>query len=108
LHAVITDADALAAAADAEGAAKTAMDLAQKRVDNGYGDYLTELAAAMVYQQAVLAEVQARATRLGDSAALYQALGGGWWNRKTNPLTGQESAAGAVVSRAAARTAAAN
>jgi hypothetical protein len=37
----------------------------------------------MVYQQAVLTEVQARATRLGDSAALYRALGGGWWNRKT-------------------------
>jgi NodT family efflux transporter outer membrane factor (OMF) lipoprotein len=85
LHAVLTDADALAAAADAERAAKTAMDLAQKRLDNGYGDYLTELAAAVVYQQAVLTEVQARATRLGDSAALYQALGGGWWNRKTGP-----------------------
>jgi len=85
LHAVLTDADALAAAADAERAAKTALDLAQKRLDNGYGDYLAELAAAMVYQQAVLTEVQARATRLGDSAALYQALGGGWWNRKTDP-----------------------
>ena len=83
---IVTDADALAAAAvEAERAAKTAMDLAQKRVDNGYGDYLTELAAAMVYQQAVLTEVQARATRLGDTAALYQALGGGWWNRTTAP-----------------------
>ncbi len=95
LHAVVTDADTLAAAAEAERAAKTAMDLAQKRLDNGYGDYLTELAAAMVYQQAVLTEVQARATRLGDSAALYQALGGGWWNRKTGPLTGQSNAAAA-------------
>jgi hypothetical protein len=27
--------------------------------------------------------VQAQATRFGDTAALYQALGGGWWNRKT-------------------------
>jgi outer membrane protein TolC len=26
--------------------------------------------------------VQAQATRFGDTAALYQALGGGWWNRK--------------------------
>ncbi len=85
LHAIVTDADALAAAAEAERAAKTAMDLAQRRLDNGYGDYLTELAAAMVYQQAVLTEVQARATRLGDTAALYQALGGGWWNRERPP-----------------------
>jgi len=89
LHAVVTDADALAAAAEAERAAKTAMDLAQKRMDNGYGDYLTELAAAMVYQQAVLTEAQARATRLGDSAALYQALGGGWWNRTNKALAGR-------------------
>jgi NodT family efflux transporter outer membrane factor (OMF) lipoprotein len=109
LHAVVTDADALAAAADAERAAKTAMDLAQQRLDNGYGDYLTELAAAMVYQQAVLTEAQARATRLGDSAALYQALGGGWWNRKTGPLAGQRTAAGAeAVSLAAAGRAAAD
>jgi len=25
--------------------------------------------------------VQAQAARLADSAALFQALGGGWWNR---------------------------
>jgi hypothetical protein len=25
--------------------------------------------------------VQARAARLNDTVALYQALGGGWWNR---------------------------
>ncbi len=36
----------------------------------------------MIYAQAVLNEAQARAARLGDSAALYQALGGGWWNRE--------------------------
>jgi outer membrane protein TolC len=27
--------------------------------------------------------VQAQATRYGDSVALFQALGGGWWNRTT-------------------------
>jgi NodT family efflux transporter outer membrane factor (OMF) lipoprotein len=80
LHAIVTDADALSATVDAEKAAKTALDLAQHRLDTGYGDYLSELAAAMTYQQTVLNEVQARATRLGDTAALFQALGGGWWN----------------------------
>jgi outer membrane protein TolC len=29
----------------------------------------------------VLTVVQAQSTRFGDTAALYQALGGGWWNR---------------------------
>jgi outer membrane protein TolC len=80
LHAIVTDADALTAAVEAERAAKAALDSADQRMQTGYGDYLTELAAAMVYSQAVLSEVQARATRLGDTAALYQALGGGWWN----------------------------
>jgi NodT family efflux transporter outer membrane factor (OMF) lipoprotein len=86
LHAIVTDADGLSAALEAEKAAKDAMDLAERRQDTGYGDYLSALAAAMVYQQAVLNEVQARATRFGDSAALYQALGGGWWNRAAPPL----------------------
>jgi NodT family efflux transporter outer membrane factor (OMF) lipoprotein len=81
LHAIVTDADALAAAVDAEQAAKVALDLAHRRMQSGYGDYLSELTAGMVYSQAVLNEVQARATRLGDTATLYQALGGGWWNR---------------------------
>jgi hypothetical protein len=40
----------------------------------------------MVYAQAALGEAQARATRLGDTAALYQALGGGWWNRGAVPV----------------------
>jgi outer membrane protein TolC len=86
LHAIVSDADALSSAIEAERAAKDAMDLAKRRLDTGYGDYLAELAASMVYEAAVLNEVQARAARLGDSAALYQALGGGWWNRKEPPL----------------------
>jgi hypothetical protein len=29
----------------------------------------------------LLARVQAQANRFTDAAALFQALGGGWWNR---------------------------
>jgi outer membrane protein TolC len=39
------------------------------------------LNAETTYQQAVIQRVQAQATRYGDSVALFQALGGGWWNR---------------------------
>jgi hypothetical protein len=28
--------------------------------------------------------VQAQTTRFGDTAALFEALGGGWWNRKSD------------------------
>ena len=36
-------------------------------------------------QQAQLALVQAEAARYADTAALFQALGGGWWNRIHKP-----------------------
>ena len=38
--------------------------------------------AQLTYRQALLVRVQAQASRLTDTAALFQALGGGWWNRE--------------------------
>ena len=102
LHAILSDADTLAAAAQAERAAQATLSLARKRMDSGYGDYLSELAAAVVYQQAVLTEVQARAARLGDTAALYQALGGGWWNRNAAAPTASAAFPGAAGAAGAA------
>ncbi len=81
LHAMLADADELAAARAAERAAKVTLDLTRERTQDGFADYLAELAAEMAYQQALLGLVQAQSTRFGDTAALYQALGGGWWNR---------------------------
>jgi NodT family efflux transporter outer membrane factor (OMF) lipoprotein len=81
LHAMLADADELAAAHAAERAAKVALDLTREQMQDGFTDYLAELAAESAYQQAFLNLVQAQATRFGDTAALYQALGGGWWNR---------------------------
>jgi hypothetical protein len=43
------------------------------------------LTAELAYQQAALLRVQAQAARYTDTAALFQALGGGWWNRDTIP-----------------------
>jgi NodT family efflux transporter outer membrane factor (OMF) lipoprotein len=83
LHAMITDAAALAASIEAERAAKLTLDLTHQRMESGYTDLLSDLAAGIAYNQAVLNRVQAQATRFGDTAALYQALGGGWWSRST-------------------------
>jgi NodT family efflux transporter outer membrane factor (OMF) lipoprotein len=83
LHAILSDADELAAAVAAERAARVTLDLTQEQMRDGFVDYLTDLAAEIAYQQALLTLVQAQSTRFGDTAALYQALGGGWWNRKT-------------------------
>jgi len=82
LHAVISDADALAATLKAERAARIAADIAMEQMKDGFTDFLAELAAEISYQQALLSLVQAQATRFGDTVALYQALGGGWWHRE--------------------------
>jgi NodT family efflux transporter outer membrane factor (OMF) lipoprotein len=81
LHAMLADADELAAADAAEQAAKVTLDLTREQMQDGFTGYLANLAAEIAYQQAVLTLVQAQSTRFGDTAALYQALGGGWWNR---------------------------
>jgi NodT family efflux transporter outer membrane factor (OMF) lipoprotein len=82
LHASFSDADALAADVEAEDAAKVTYDLTHRQMELGYVDYLTLLSAQTAYQQALLTRVQAQATRYGDTIALFQALGGGWWNRQ--------------------------
>jgi NodT family efflux transporter outer membrane factor (OMF) lipoprotein len=83
LHAILSDADTFKAASQAEQAAKITLDLTRRQNQAGYVDVLTLLSADMAYQQTQLALVQAEAARFGDTAALYQALGGGWWNRPT-------------------------
>jgi len=81
LHALEQDADALKAAGAAEAAAKVTLDLTGRQLQTGYANYLALLSAEQAYQQAVINLVQAQANRYADTAALFQALGGGWWNR---------------------------
>ena len=82
LHALHSDADALQAAVEADNATKLALDVTRKQLEVGAVSYLALLSAELAYQQTEITLAQARATRLGDTAALFQALGGGWWNRK--------------------------
>ena len=82
LHASLSDADALAGAVETENAAKVAYDLTRRQMEVGYVNYLILLNAETTYQQALQTRVQAQAARFSDTVALFQALGGGWWNRK--------------------------
>jgi outer membrane protein TolC len=50
-------------------------------LQDGYTNTLGLLSAQAAYQQAEIALVQAEANRYADTAALFQALGGGWWHR---------------------------
>jgi outer membrane protein TolC len=85
LRAIQNDADALKAARDFQRAAKVSLDLAQQQMQTGNANILLLFTAQQNYLQATLQVVQARAARLSDTAALFQALGGGWWNREGLP-----------------------
>jgi len=78
LAALEQDAEALKAAAAAEQAARTSLDGLKLQLKDGYAGYPALLAAEQTYGQAELGLVQAQASRFSDTAALFQALGGGW------------------------------
>jgi NodT family efflux transporter outer membrane factor (OMF) lipoprotein len=80
LTALDEDAQALQAAAAAAEAANVTLDLAQRQVQSGYANELSLLNAQQAWQQARIALIQAQANRYADTAALYLALGGGWWH----------------------------
>jgi NodT family efflux transporter outer membrane factor (OMF) lipoprotein len=84
------DAATLKAQRAALRAASETFELARGQYSLGAINYITLLNAQRSYQQARLAVVQAQAARYADTAALFQALGGGWWNRADvapNPFT---------------------
>lgn len=81
LHALQTDADAMVANARAERAAARSLDIARRQYELGDISMVALLNAQVTYRQAQLSLIQARANRYQDTVALFQALGGGWWNR---------------------------
>ena len=81
LSAIQQDAEGLKAAAAAADAAKITLELTQRQLQDGYASGLAVLNAQQAYQQARITLVQAQASRFADTAALFQALGGGWWRR---------------------------
>jgi NodT family efflux transporter outer membrane factor (OMF) lipoprotein len=81
LYALQSDAEALAAQTAAESSAAESLKLVQAQFKSGGASYLQVLTAEQSYQTSAIALVKARAQRYADTAALFQALGGGWWNR---------------------------
>lgn len=82
LYALDADSQALKAAANAEAAAQKTVDLTRKQFELGAVNITPLLAAKQTYQQTKIVRLQNQAARYTDTAALFQALGGGWWNRK--------------------------
>ena len=81
LRALEADAAALRQQAEVAALASESLALSTQQFKLGAISYLSLLDAQRTYQQARVGLVQAQAARYADSAALFQALGGGWWNR---------------------------
>jgi NodT family efflux transporter outer membrane factor (OMF) lipoprotein len=82
LRALQADADDLVAQDAAERSAFASLDLARRQFHADTIDYVTVLIAERAWQQARINRIQAEGNRYADTAALFQALGGGWWHRE--------------------------
>ena len=94
LRALQADADAAQASATSERAAQKTFEVARQQRELGAISTVALLNAEQNLLQTRLAVVQAQANRYADTAGLFQALGGGWWNRIGEPRYGQFDPAG--------------
>ena len=92
LYAIRHDTVGLQKAILAEAAAKKSLDLTRLQLTQGQVAFPQLLAAQTIYLQASLVVILAQTNRYADTAGLFQALGGGWWNREAPPHVGQPQA----------------
>lgn len=81
LRGLEVDARTLQAQIRAEDAARASLNLTLNQYRLGAVSYINLLNAQQQYQQTRISRIQAQATRYNDTAALFQALGGGWWHK---------------------------
>ncbi len=81
LKAIETDARSLKAQVRAERTAYASLTLMRNQYRLGGVDFISLLNVEQQYQEAKISRIQAQATRYTDTAALFQALGGGWWHK---------------------------
>lgn len=78
LQALQYDAEGLRATVEAERATNQSLEVARRQLELGDVSQLAVVVAEQLYKQALIARIQAQAARYADTAALFQALGGGW------------------------------
>jgi NodT family efflux transporter outer membrane factor (OMF) lipoprotein len=81
LVAIERDADTLRAALATQKTAAASLAVAKSQYQAGAGTYLNVLTAEQADYSARLTLISAQTARFTDTVALFQALGGGWWNR---------------------------
>ncbi|MBZ6411244.1 MULTISPECIES: efflux transporter outer membrane subunit [Methylobacterium] len=82
LRALQADGRAVAAANAAVSASRQSVELVRKQFGLGAVSSASLLITQSAYLQALVTQAQAQANQYADTAALFQALGGGWWNRR--------------------------
>jgi len=92
LRSIESDARSLLAQQSALEAAQDNLNTVQAQLTNGAADYVSLYTAQAQYQQAELDYTDARVLRYRDTADLFRALGGGWWNAKHLRLPGESDA----------------
>lgn len=80
LRAIDSDAKTLQARSEAAAQAETAYEVFSGRYTAGGVSQLSLLDAQRQYLQTAMDRIDSVAARYADSASLFQALGGGWWN----------------------------
>ncbi len=85
LRAIEADERAEKAAMTSKNASEKSLAVVRNQLQLGAVSTIVVLAAQQTFQQGALSLVQAKAARLSDTVALFQALGGGWWNRNDIP-----------------------
>ncbi|HXP13394.1 MAG TPA: efflux transporter outer membrane subunit [Stellaceae bacterium] len=93
LDALASDADLLGAERAALQSAQSSLDLTRKSYAAGDGTLLQVLDAERLYQRARLGYVRAQTQRYLDTAQLFLAMGGGWWDQPGLGSPDKESAA---------------
>jgi len=81
LRAIQYDAESLQAQSNIEINADKTFKLVNSQYKLGGTSYLDVLYAQTQYQQAVLQRIKVQESRYNDTIALFQALGGGWWEK---------------------------
>jgi len=104
LRAVENDARTLQAQEAALSSSREALKLARAQYAAGAIDYLRVLNAQVAYGNARIAALQARAQRLRDSAALFAAIGGGWWPGAASSRAASDKPTGAPAGAQGAST----
>jgi len=85
LTALSLDAETLKTQLYAEQTAEQNLEITMERFQAGAIAYITLLDAQRTYEQARISLVIAQSNRFSDTVALFQSLGGGWWNRQDAP-----------------------